>query len=210
MAAFHETLFPFAVSLGASGGPERRTEIVTLASGREERNTPWAHSRRRWDAGGGVKTLDDLHAVIEFFEARRGALHGFRFKDPLDHKSCPPGQTPGMTDQTIGIGDGETRDYQLSKTYQHAGEGWVRTIHKPVSGTVMLAVDGAALDPADYTLDAASGAIVLNADLAVGAVLSAGYAFDTPARFATDRLDLSIEGFKAGQAVSLPLIEIIP
>ena len=51
--AFHEARFPTNQSFGSVGGPERRTEIVTLANGFEERNTPWAHSRRRYDAGSG-------------------------------------------------------------------------------------------------------------------------------------------------------------
>jgi uncharacterized protein (TIGR02217 family) len=87
-AAFHEVRFPLDISLGSRGGPRRRTDIVTLASGREERNARWAHSLRRYDAGLGVRTLDALHAVIAFFEERRGRLYGFRFRDRADQRSC--------------------------------------------------------------------------------------------------------------------------
>ena len=38
----------------------------------------WAHSRRRYDAGLGVRSLDDLAEVLAFFEARHGRLTGFR------------------------------------------------------------------------------------------------------------------------------------
>ena len=69
---FHEIRFPTNLSFGASGGPERRTEIVTLANGFEERNTPWQDSRRRYDAGLGLRSLDDIEVLIAFFEARRG------------------------------------------------------------------------------------------------------------------------------------------
>ena len=62
MAGFHEILFPLDIALKSAGGPERKTEIVALGSGREERNARWAHSRRRYDAGYGVKTLDALSA----------------------------------------------------------------------------------------------------------------------------------------------------
>jgi uncharacterized protein (TIGR02217 family) len=89
--AFYEVRFPTAIAFGSSGGPERKTEIVALASGFEERNAVWANSRRRYDAGYGVKSLDDVHTVIAFFEARMGRLHGFRFKDFSDFKSCAPG-----------------------------------------------------------------------------------------------------------------------
>ena len=80
--AFHEVRFPVDISLGSSGGPERSTEIVTLGSGHEQRNQRWSLSRRKFDAGYGVKGLDALHDVIAFFEARRGPLFGFRFRDP--------------------------------------------------------------------------------------------------------------------------------
>ena len=62
MAGFHEILFPLDIALKSAGGPERKTEIVALGSGREERNARWAHSRRRYDAGYGVKKLDALSA----------------------------------------------------------------------------------------------------------------------------------------------------
>lgn len=88
--AFHEVLYPARLSYGSTGGPERRTEIVTLSNGFEERNSPWAHSRRRYDAGGGLRSLDDVAVLVAFFEARMGRLHGFRWKDWADYKSCPP------------------------------------------------------------------------------------------------------------------------
>ena len=99
---FHEVRFPAALSVGSSGGPERRTEIVTLSNGFEERNSPWAHSRRRYDAGLGVRSLDDLAEVVAFFEARHGQLHGFRWKDWTDFKSCLPSATPRPLDQALG------------------------------------------------------------------------------------------------------------
>lgn len=115
--AFHEIRFPANLSFGSVGGPERRTEIVTLANGFEERNTPWLHSRRRYDAGVGLRSLNDVEALIAFFEARAGQLHGFRWKDWSDYKSCVPSASPGSDDQVIGVGDGVTTVFQLQKTY---------------------------------------------------------------------------------------------
>ena len=97
--SFHEARFPAALSVGSSGGPERRTEIVALSNGFEERNAPWAQSRRRYDAGLGVRSLDDLAEVVAFFEARHGQLHAFRWKDWTDFKSCLPSAQPGATDE---------------------------------------------------------------------------------------------------------------
>src|SRR6478609_8365680 len=115
-APFHEVLFPLDVSLKSRGGPQRRTEVVVTGSGREERNARWAHARRRYDAGYGVKGLADLSAVVAFFEERRGRLTGFRWRDRLDDRSCGPGGAPAATDQRIGTGDGTTLNFALIKT----------------------------------------------------------------------------------------------
>ena len=106
LSNFHEVSFPVPLALAASGGPERRTDVVTLASGAEARNAVWAGSRRRWDVGSAVTRLDMLQAVVAFFEARGGRLHGFRFRDVLDERSGAPGSPVTATDQVIGTGDG--------------------------------------------------------------------------------------------------------
>src|SRR5215210_2412448 len=117
MPAFHEILFPLDIALKSAGGPERRTEIVAVGSGREERNARWAHSRRRYDAGYGIKTLEALGAAVSFFEERRGRLYGFRWRDRLDHGSAAPGAAVSPTDQVIGSGDGAADTFQLVKAY---------------------------------------------------------------------------------------------
>ena len=139
---FHEIRFPTAISLGADGGPERRTDVVVLGSGYEERNARWANSRRSYNAGYGVKSLDDLHAVIAFFEERRGKLYGFRWKDHTDFKSGVPLGAVTAFDQAIGVGNGTAASFQLKKTYGSAHAPWVREVTKPVAGTVLVAVDG--------------------------------------------------------------------
>ena len=140
--AFHEIRFPAKLSFGSVGGPERRTEIVALANGFEERNTPWAEARRRYDAGVSLRSLDDIGELIAFFEARQGQLHGFRWKDWTDHKSCLPSGTPDFADQTIGTGDGVQAAFQLVKTYASGGHSQVRRIAKPVAGTVRIGLQG--------------------------------------------------------------------
>ena len=91
---FHDIRFPTEIARGSQGGPERKTDVVALSSGYEERNSRWADSRRSYNAGYGVRSLDDLYAVASFFEERRGRLHGFRWRDPADHKSCIPSAAP--------------------------------------------------------------------------------------------------------------------
>ncbi|GLK50708.1 DUF2460 domain-containing protein [Maricaulis virginensis] len=206
MSAFHEIRFPFAIGLGASGGPERRTEIVTLVSGREERNSPWANSRRRWDAGPGIASLDDIHTLLAFFEARQGRLHGFRFRDPLDNRSCAPSVQPSPADQVLGTGDGGTAAFQLVKHYASGAQSWTRTIAKPVEGSVRAAIDGV---ETPVTTDHTTGLIIFDTPPAPGAVITAGFAFDCPVRFDTDRLDIALDTIGAGAVPHVPLVELI-
>ena len=138
--AFDEVRFPDMISRGARGGPQRRTQIVTMASGDEERNASWANSRRVYDAAYGIRRADDLAAVIAFFEARNGRLRGFRWKDWADYKSCLPSAAITAFDQPLGTGDGTTTVFQLKKLYTSGGQTWVRTILKPVAGTVQAGI----------------------------------------------------------------------
>ena len=206
---FHEVRFPAGLSFGSTGGPERRTEIVTLASGHEERNTPWAHARRRYDAGVGLRALDDVALLIAFFEARRGQLYGFRWKDWADYTSCPPSRAPAFDDQVIGTGDGATLHFQLIKTYASGEAAYARPIAKPEAGTVQIGVDGQGLVEGEgFTCDPATGLVTFTEAPAPGAQITAGFAFDVPVRFDTDRSETSVASFRVGEVPSVPVVEI--
>ncbi len=212
-AAFHEILFPLDVALRSAGGPERRTDVVALGSGREERNARWAHSRRRYDAGYGVKTLDALSAVLAFFEERRGRLYGFRWRDRLDHASAAPGAAVTPLDQAVGAGDGTTGDFPLTKTYGGVHAPYVRPIAKPVAGSVRVAVAGIEQSAgAAFAVDATSGIVTFLPGHVPppGAAVTAGFLFDVPVRFDTDYLEVDLSAFAAGAIPHVPLVEIRP
>lgn len=207
--AFHEIRFPANLSFGSLGGPERRTEIVALTNGYEERNTPWAHSRRRYDAGLGLRSLDDLASLIAFFEARAGQMHGFRWKDWADFKSCAPSALPAMQDQILGRGDGVTQVFQLQKTYLSGPGRYTRPITKPVRGTVLVAIAGDEMREAvDWTLDYTTGGLTFHAAPAEGAEVTAGFEFDVPVRFDADRIAVSVSSFQAGSMPDVPVVEV--
>lgn len=207
--AFHEIRFPATLSFGASGGPERRTEVVTLSSGHEERNSPWAHSRRHYDAGTGLRSLDDLDAVVTFFEARAGRFHGFRWKDWADYKSCCPSEDIDGIDQQLGFGDESQSAFQLVKSYG-SGEGlYVRPVTKPVLGTVHVTVGTEpVLEGADYTLDYTTGIVTFAHPPDTDAEIRAGFEFDVPVRFDTDRIITAVSSFHAGEVPSIPVVEV--
>ncbi len=208
---FHEIRFPTNISIASEGGPERRTEIVTLGSGHEERNTRWAESRRRFNAGYGMKSLNDLYQVIEFFEERRGKLHGFRWKDITDFKSTSPQSTITDNDQIIGTGNGAQTTFQLIKTYGGAYAPYQREVRKPVSGTVKIAVEGIPQQlNTHYTIEDTTGQIIFQTNHIppANSVITAGFEFDVPVRFDVDQLSINISQFNAGKIPNIPIIEI--
>ncbi|GJD52407.1 hypothetical protein OPKNFCMD_5172 [Methylobacterium crusticola] len=209
-APFHEVRFPVNLSYGSRGGPERRTEIVTLGSGDEERNALWRHSRRTYNAGPALRTAQDVALLLAFFEERRGPLHGFRWRDTFDHASAPPGVAVRPTDQVLGRGDGRTTTFQLVKTYGGAFSPYARPIAKPVAGSVRLALDGVAQAPERASVDTTTGLVTFRTAPAAGALVSAGFAFDVPVRFASDRIAVDHQAVQAGLVADIPVIELRP
>lgn len=205
--AFHEVRFPDNISRGARGGPERRTQIVELASGDEERNASWANSRRRYDVAYGIRRADDLAEVVAFFEARNGRLHGFRYKDWADYKSALPSQAITATDQQIGTGTGSLQAFQLAKRYTSGAQTWVRTITKPVTGTVRVAL-GMVEQMSGWTLDTTTGVITFTTAPVNGVIVRAGFEFDVPVRFDSDSLDVTLDFERLGSITAIPLLEI--
>lgn len=205
--AFHEVRFPDTISRGARGGPERRTQIVALSSGDEERNASWANSRRRYDVSYGVRRADDLAAVVAFFEARGGRLYGFRFKDWSDFKSSLPSMARGFADQPIGTGTGSNRFFQLAKTYTSGAQSWTRAIVKPVAGTVRVALGGVE-QLTGWTVDTATGIVTFTTAPGSGVAVAAGFDFDVPVRFDSDSMDVNLDIERLGSITSIPLMEI--
>lgn len=208
MSEFHEARLPARLAFGCTGGVERRTDVVSLASGHERRSSPWSQSRRRYLIATASRPLDEIAELVAFFEARRGRLYGFRFRDPADCASCAPSAQPAAGDQAIGTGDGARRTFQLQKTYGVGAGAVVRAIVKPVAGTVKVAVAGASLAPGDFAVDPTTGLVTLNTAPAAGAAVTAGFAFDTPVRFDLDRLDVTLEGFAAARVSACALVEV--
>ncbi len=206
---FHEVRFPANLSFGSVGGPERRTDVVTLANGFEERNTPWAHSRRRYDAGVSMRSLDDIETLIAFFEARRGQMFGFRWKDWSDYRSCLASGELAFDDQDIAVGDEAISAFQLKKTYRSGEHVYVRPVTKPVAGTVRVGIDGVEQhEGVHYSVDTATGYVHFTHPPDIGARVTAGFEFDVPVRFDTDRILANVASFRAGDVPNVPVVEV--
>ena len=206
VTAFHDVRFPLELGYGAAGGPEFSTQVVVTGSGHEQRNSQWSDARLYYDAGVGVRSEADLSALIAFFRARRGQAHGFRFSDPLDRTTALPGGVVTATDQPLGRGNGGTTRFSLVKTYGGPDDPQARRITRPVAGSVLVAVAGV-VRANGWTL-ADGGHVDFDVAPPAGAAVTAGFEFDVPVRFAADRIDVSIAGWRAGELPSVPLVEV--
>ena len=207
--SFDDVSFPLAIGQHASVSPAFFTQIVTSASGHEQRNAQWAAARLRFDAGLGLRSDGDLGALMSFFRARRGSAVGFRFRDPLDQSSADLGAggvagPPGAFDQVLGTGDGVQTAFALMKAYDPVSPA--RRITRPVAGSVTVAVGGAVLASGWHV--GSLGVVQFDVAPATGATVSAGYSFDVPVRFESDALDVSLAAFRQGELLSVPLIEV--
>jgi uncharacterized protein (TIGR02217 family) len=206
MQAFDDVLFPLGIGREASVSPAFSTQVVESVSGHERRSSDWADARLSFDAGPGVRSESDMARLIEFFRARRGAARGFRFTDPYDDRSGAPGAAPSPIDQRLGTGDGVRAEFPLMRHYGEGEDAQERRITRPVAGSIRVAVDG--VEMTGGWGHAGQGVIAFDVAPAAGAVLTAGYRFDVPVRFAEDRLEINRATFAAGEAPSVPLVEI--
>lgn len=190
--AFDDVRFPLALGREAEVMPETSTAILTSGGGHERRSVAWTAARTRYDVGVGVRSEADIAVLLDFFRARMGPARGFRLQDPFDHRGVG---------EAIGTGDGQTMRFALVRRY---GES-VRRITRPVAGTVEVRVAGSVV--AGWSLDP-GGWVTFDAPPAVGAAITGSFDFDVPVRFAEDRLSVARATFLAGEAPSVPLIEV--
>ncbi|MCL4743834.1 MAG: TIGR02217 family protein [Burkholderiaceae bacterium] len=205
--SFHEVHFPRGISYGAVGGPGFKTSVLSRASGFDDRQSEWETPRSRYEVSHGIKNQAELDQLLAFFYARRGRAYGFRFRDWADYRSCVATQALSPTDQVIAVGDGVKRQFQLTKTYTNGSTSYVREIKKPVSGSVRIAVAGVeALS--GWSVDTTTGIVTFTVAPANGLEVTAGYEFDVPVRFDTDKCLTTIEQFNVHTWASIPLVEI--
>ncbi|WP_225207799.1 DUF2460 domain-containing protein [Novosphingobium huizhouense] len=205
MQAFDDVLFPIALGRAATVTPEFSTNVTITASGFERRNSLWTNARLRFDVGPGVRSEAELGELIAFFRARRGQARGFRLRDPSDYSSNGMTGVPTLLDQVIGRGDGATARFDLAKSYGSGEESQTRRITRPRAGSVLVGVNGVAAS--NWTL-ADGGTIVFDSAPSTDAVITAGFLFDVPVRFAEDQLEISGAAFAAGEAPTVPLVEL--
>ncbi|HZM01045.1 MAG TPA: DUF2460 domain-containing protein [Planctomycetota bacterium] len=217
--SFHDALFPTDISYGARGGPGFSTAVIGMDSGVEERVARWSRPRRKYDAAYGIKTFEQLQAVRDFYVARYGLLHSFRYRDPHDFStgptvtasSYPNGSGHTNLDVLIGTGDGSTTTFQLRKGYASGPSTVYLPLEKIVTGTVLVSIDGVN-EPSGWTVNDNTGVLTFGTAPSMGEVIRAGCQFDVEVRFGEeldDHLPMTAEAFSIGSIANIPLVEII-
>ena len=217
MAFLESPRFPTDIAYGSSGGPTYKTGVLVMASGREKRNIAWSQARHQYDVAYGVKSVAQLDSLLGFFHAVRGRAHSFRFKDFSDfHTATPsghtvgggPATTPTAADQNIGTGDGAEKVFQLAKTYTAGALSLSRTITKPISGTILVAVNAVTqTETTHYTINYTTGVLTFVAAPGNGLAVTWGGQFDVPVRFDIDMLETTLDHFLHG-TTRVPLVEV--
>ena len=207
MQPFDDVLYPLALGRDAGVSPEFSTSVAVTASGHERRNSLWSDARLRFDVGPGIRSEAELGVLIAFFRARRGAARGFRLSDPFDHSSNGMTGTPTATDQVLGTGDGLTATFQLVKRYASGSQAWVRSITKPVAGSVRVALGGVE-QASGWSVSTTTGLVTFATPPPSGVAVTAGFEFDVPVRFDSDVLEVTLDLERLGSITSIPLVEI--
>lgn len=210
---FDDVAFPLALARGSQGGPEFSTAIVETASGREQRNQNRAAARLRFNAARGVRSAADRDLLLDFFYARRGRARAFPLRDWADYKSCSAAQAVQATDQLLGHGDGVRRRFSLVKRYGAGVGSYLRHITLPLADSLRVALDGVEVDGSEvtggWTVDRLAAELVFDSAPAEGVELRAGFLFDVPVRFDSDRLDIAWLAPGGHEIAEVPLVEVI-
>ena len=196
--SFLEIRFPDSISFNSSTILEFNTTIITSKNGKEYRNVNWNNNKMKFNIVNGIKTKTELDEVIKFFRNVKGKAYGFRFKDWTDFSA---------TNQQIGIGDKETKEFQLIKTYTINGNTYTRKIKKPVISTIKVFLDG--IETNDFSIDLTNGLITFEVAPSDTTIITANFEFDDPVRFNSDLLEVSLNSLSSGKINNLELIEII-
>lgn len=200
--------FPEGLSYQSRGGPKYSTTITSVRSGAEVRNQNWTYPLHVYDASKENRSHAEMDVLINHFHSCAGMYYGFRFKDWADYRSCSSASSVSISplDQTIGLGDDTSTEFQLIKTYVSGTNTRVRKIVKPVDGTVIIAFDDVQ-QLSGFSVDSTNGIVTFDSAPATGVVITAGYEFDVPVRFASDEFVLSWVDYGT-LSTSIPLQEI--
>ena len=196
--SFLEIRFPESIAFNSSSILEFNTTIIKAKNGYEQRNINWNSNKMKFNIINGIKTKTELDELITFFRNVKGAGYGFRFKDFTDYQA---------ENQYIGVGDGETKEFQLIKAYRVSDNiVYYRKITKPVISTVRVFIND--IESKDFNIDLTTGLIALNTAPEIDSTIKASFEFDVPVRFENDIMEITMNSINSGNVKDIILAEI--
>lgn len=205
--------------------PRWSTDIAQVANGTEQRNQNWQHPLRTFTAPGGISCAPDINALYHQWMVTRGPKSTFPMRDPFDFASrdliTADQSEPEITrtDQLIGTGDGVARSFQLIRRYTFGDQTYERPIHLPVTGKVLMAING--IDPLDipeaqggpnpWTVTRRGGVVTFDRPPPPAASIQSGFIFDVEVRFESDdAFEQVAKAYKANGSADLVFVEVRP
>jgi uncharacterized protein (TIGR02217 family) len=207
---------PGRIILDTSGGQSHNTSIITVASGREQRNANLAQSRGKWDLGERSLLKDEKDEIENHFNTCRGKLHGFRFKDWSNYEG-----TTADTYMKLKMGTMLDLAGQMCKQYSIDGQFYRKEIKKPVFGTVKVYKNGVEVPATQYSVDYTTGMISFgpalnNPNYKLGDEFTWSGEYDLPVRYDTDEIKIKFEGINPYDhneqmfyLYALPIVELV-
>lgn len=199
MSVFIDERLSAEIEAGAKGRPRYSTDVITTDGGHDIRNSRWAYPLHQFEftVEPGSREGDDALAEFEeMYHVCGGQYGAFRFHYWRD--------VP-VVGQTIGFGDGSTTEFQLVRSYIRGALTRDRKITRPVSGTVVIYVEGVETAAA---VDHSTGLVTISPAPAASTLVTADFEHDVPVRFADDEVEMVGLTDQLDQAVSIVLLEV--
>ena len=161
--------------------PQFHTTIVKHTSGRETRVSNTAYPLWKWEMSYELlretQGFAELQALCGFFLARTGSFDTFLFADPAESNT--------VSGYDLGVGDGFTTEYPLTKTYG----GFIEPVGYVDAGSLQVFVGGVQVySPTTWNL-ITPNTLSFPAPPAKGSVVSASYTWYYRVRFGEDVQD---------------------
>jgi len=200
--------FPTGIGFGSISQSNWNRRRVSTPSGYVQTNQLFSKAMMKYDVASGIKSLDDCHELIRFFNVIQANDATVLFTDKTDFKSCAALQTANWADSVIGVGDGLDTTFQLYKRYSAGGQNYDRKITRPMTGTVTIGVNGSQL-VGGWSVNVNTGIVTFTTPPADGHVITAGFHFRVPVDFVDSSLDWVLDKYRSGSLDGIMLEEVI-
>lgn len=211
MSEYLKAYIPACEAYGWEGGPEHKTRIVQLRSGRERRNAEWVQPQHFFSLPFQNITQPQYAPVKMMHMNRRGRWGAFLYRDRSDWQA---------DDEALVVAEAGQDTFQLGKWSLIDGVTYYRHVYALyVPGSDWAAEDSEIsitvndAPASTYVLDRDRGLVIFDTPMSGGEIIRWSGAFSIWVRFDNDRLPFSIDNRSGGEYVmngQVDLLEMPP